>query len=215
GISRSWRHRPPGPTARASGVRHGGARLSARRRLPSSGSVAASRSSRTAHEHPQRPARSAGMKHPAASASDTDITVAEYVCGLLDADERAQVHGLLARDDEALKQALAWEERLLALVDALPRVTPAPALRERLQRTLGIGPPPAEQPPPPPQLLRQRSEDAATRSASSPVKPAATAPAPTVATPVRSDARPEVAPAASNLEPVADAPPSSHAAPPS
>lgn len=155
------------------------------------------------------------MKHPAARATDTDITVAEYVCGLLDADERAQVHGLLARDDEALKQALAWEERLLALVDALPRVTPAPALRERLQRTLGIGPPPAEQPPPPPQLLRQRSEDSATRSASSPVKPAATAPAPTVATPVRSDARPEVAPAASNLEPVADAPPSSHAAPPS
>lgn len=146
------------------------------------------------------------MKHPAARATDTDITVAEYVCGLLDADERAQVHGLLARDDEALKQALAWEERLLALVDALPRVTPAPALHERLQRTLGIGPPPAEQPPPPPQLLRQRSEDSATRPASSPVTPAAAAPAPTVATPVSSDARPEVVPAVSNLEPVADAP---------
>lgn len=87
------------------------------------------------------------------------LRIAEYVCGLLTHEERASVHELLARDDTALAQALAWEERLLALVDALPRVQPAPALRERLQKTLGIKPPPALQPPPQPILLQRESVD--------------------------------------------------------
>ncbi|NLC36284.1 MAG: hypothetical protein GX772_07555 [Alcaligenaceae bacterium] len=91
-----------------------------------------------------------------------DIQVAEYICGLLEPHERAQVHGLLSRDDQALAQALAWEAELLSLVDALPRVQPSAALRERLQATLKIGPPPAPQPPAPPQLLRQPSREPAT-----------------------------------------------------
>lgn len=94
-----------------------------------------------------------------AAAGNTDALIAEYVCGLLKPEEHAQVHLLLSRDDRALELALAWEEKLLALVDALPRVSPDPAVRERLQRTLGIGPPPAVQPPPQPQLLRQRSRE--------------------------------------------------------
>lgn len=88
---------------------------------------------------------------------DPSIAIAEYVCGLLKPEERAQIHILLSRDDEALALALAWEAWLLSLVDAIPRMQPAPALRERLQRTLGIDPPAALQPPPQPQLLRQRS----------------------------------------------------------
>lgn len=88
---------------------------------------------------------------------DVAVQIAEYVCGLLPPDEHAAIHELLSRDDDALAQALAWEERLLTLVDGLPRARPEPALRERLQRTLGIGPPPAPQPPPQLQLLRQRS----------------------------------------------------------
>lgn len=90
---------------------------------------------------------------------DTEVSVAEYVCGLLGAEERAQVHHLLSQDDQALTQALAWEERLLALVDALPRVEPAAAVRERLQGTLGIDPPPAFMPPPKPLLLQRESQD--------------------------------------------------------
>lgn len=101
------------------------------------------------------------MKRPdlASAVHDHALLVAEYVCGLLKAEERAQVHQLLSRDDHALAQALAWEEDLLALVDALPRAQPTATLRERLQRTLGIGPPPAWQPPPPPQLLRRPSPE--------------------------------------------------------
>lgn len=88
-----------------------------------------------------------------------NLDVAEYVCGLLEPHERAQVHVLLSRDDQALAQALAWEAELLSLVDALPRVQPSASLRERLQATLQIGPPPAPQPPAPPQLLRQPSRE--------------------------------------------------------
>lgn len=97
--------------------------------------------------------------NPAHTKADVPLLIAEYVCGLLTPGERAQVHELLARDDAALAQALAWEERLLALVDALPRLQPAPALRERLQKTLGIQPPPALQPPPQPILLQKESVD--------------------------------------------------------
>lgn len=85
-----------------------------------------------------------------------EILIAEYVCGLLKPEEHAQVHVLLSRDDQALAQALAWEEDLLALVDALPPVPPQAALRERLQRTLGIAPP-AAQPPAP--VLRRPSRE--------------------------------------------------------
>lgn len=95
----------------------------------------------------------------APASGDHAIQVTEYVCGLLNPQERAQVHVLLSRDDQALAHALAWEEELLALVDALPRAQPSTVLRERLQRTLGIGPPPAFQPPPQPQLLRRPSRD--------------------------------------------------------
>lgn len=94
---------------------------------------------------------------------ETSIQLAEYVCGLLKSEEHAQIHVLLSRDDQALAVALAWEERLLALVDALPREQPDPALRKRLQRTLGIGPAPAFQPPPQPQLLQRPSVEPTTR----------------------------------------------------
>jgi len=85
-----------------------------------------------------------------------EILIAEYVCGLLKPEEHAQLHVLLSRDDQALAQALAWEEDLLALVDALPPVPPQAALRERLQRTLGIAPPAAHPPAP---LLRRPSRE--------------------------------------------------------
>lgn len=120
------------------------------------------------------------MKHPGPDSlpGDTAVQLAEYVCGLLRPEEHAQVHLLLSRDDQALAVALAWEERLLALVDALPRAQPDPALRERLQRTLGIGPAPAFQPPPQPQLLRRESvEPASAPEAKAPATaPAASAP---------------------------------------
>lgn len=99
-------------------------------------------------------------RHQTPRHADSALLVSEYVCGLLKPEERASVHVLLSKDDQALAQALAWENELLSLVDALPPALPSPALRERLQRTLGIDPPPAFEPPPQPQLLRQPSAPA-------------------------------------------------------
>ncbi len=109
--------------------------------------------------------------------TDDAIRVAEYVCGLLNPQERAQVHILLSRDDQALSCALDWENELLGLVDALPAAVPSPALLDRLQRTLEIGPPP---PPPRPQLLRQPSQAATAPRAhdAPPIQKPALAPAP-------------------------------------
>ena len=126
-------------------------------------------------------------------ASATAVLVSEYVCGLLKSEERPQVHALLSRDDEALAVALEWEKELLSLVDALPRANPSPALRERLQRSLGIGPPPALQPPPQPQLLQRLSRDPHSEVVGS-------APAPT---PKPSERR---EPAASKAEPLQKSP---------
>lgn len=97
-------------------------------------------------------------------ASD-DVRIAEYVCGLLGPNELTDVHRLLGENDEALQLALAWEHRLLALVDALPREHPDPALRLKLQHTLGIGAPPADLTPPRPQLLRKPSVNDPSESA--------------------------------------------------
>lgn len=101
----------------------------------------------------------------AALDSDAAVQIAEYVCGLLGAEERAYVHDRLSHDDHALKQALAWEDSFLALVDALPRVQPPSSIRERLQNTLGIGPPPPLQPPPQPVLLQRESAPAPVKHA--------------------------------------------------
>lgn len=124
-----------------------------------------------------------------ASSADVRLLVGEYVCGLLTPEERPPVHVLLSKDDQALEQALVWENELLALVDALPAVPPPPTLRERLQQTLGIGPAPtipAFQPPPQPQLLRRPSAPAPQPS---PPVPPKSAPAPQLAsaTPKRTD----------------------------
>lgn len=118
---------------------------------------------------------------PRSEPQEKNLRIAEYVCGLLKPEEHAEVHVLLSRDDAALAEALAWEAALLALVDALPPVPPEPAVRERLQRTLDIGPPPALQPPSQPQLLRRPSREPANRAAAA-TRATATAPV-TVPTP--------------------------------
>ena len=112
----------------------------------------------------------------AALNEDTAVRVAEYVCGLLEPTEHAQVHVLLSRDDQALGVALAWEEELLSLVDALAPEPPPPALRHHLQKTLGIGPRPA---PSQTELLRRRSQEAssADNGIMAAIAPAAAGPA--------------------------------------
>lgn len=90
--------------------------------------------------------------------ADLATRVAEYVCGLLEPAEHAEMHVILSRDDQALAVALAWEEELLTLVDTLPPEPPSATLRHNLQRSLGIGPPPA---PSQTELLRRRSAEAA------------------------------------------------------
>lgn len=143
---------------------------------------------------------------------DDAIRVAEYVCGLLNPQERAQVHILLSRDDQALSWALDWEDELLRLVDALPAATPPAALRERLQRTLGIGPPPPASPPPSPQLLRQPSQAA--------IAPAVKTAPHTQATATEKPSsrahttRAAEAPAHSHVRPLTETAAHTHAAPP-
>lgn len=159
---------------------------------------------------------------PQESLSDgTAVQIAEYVCGLLGPDEHAQIHRLLSHDDAALAHALAWEERLLALVDALPRAQPNTTVRERLQRTLGIGPAPLDEPPPQLQLLRQRSAPAApiarTLEPTSPLAAATSAPSPSIAPraaspgPTNSVAKPAAPPVTSQVPRAAEARPSEQA----
>lgn len=114
------------------------------------------------------------------------VLVSEYVCGLLRPEERPPVHALLSKNDQALSQALAWEKELLTLVDALPRVQPSTALLERLQRSLGIGPPPAMQAPSQPQLLQRPSREPSTTADCEPVaSQQRPSPAPSAARPER------------------------------
>lgn len=64
--------------------------------------------------------------------------IGEYVLGLLDGEERAEVQALIERDRDAARVALDWEARLLDLSDALPPESPSPSLWPRIQTSLGM-----------------------------------------------------------------------------
>lgn len=68
--------------------------------------------------------------------------IGEYVLGLLDDEQAAEVRTLIEQDQEAARMALDWERHLLELTDQLPAQAPSAQLWPRIQASLGIAPPP-------------------------------------------------------------------------
>lgn len=72
--------------------------------------------------------------------ADRQVQIGEYVLGLLEGAERAQVQQLIERDRAAAAMALAWENDFLALADRIAPQTPAPGVWVRIQSALGLAP---------------------------------------------------------------------------
>jgi anti-sigma-K factor RskA len=66
--------------------------------------------------------------------------IGEYVLGLLDEAEAAEVRELIERDSEAAQMALQWQQHFLELSDQLPPQTPSTQLWQRLQDSLSLTP---------------------------------------------------------------------------
>ncbi|MHA6493346.1 anti-sigma factor [Pseudomonas borbori] len=64
--------------------------------------------------------------------------IGEYVLGLLDAEQAAEVRKLIDQDEDAARMALEWEQQLLELTDQLPPQSPSLQLWTRLQNSLGF-----------------------------------------------------------------------------
>jgi anti-sigma-K factor RskA len=76
--------------------------------------------------------------------SEDHITLAaEYALGTLDADERAQVETMMARDQDFVTVVQAWEFRLGALNQMVGAVEPRPELWERIRAAVGHAEPQA------------------------------------------------------------------------
>lgn len=91
--------------------------------------------------------------HAAMSGNHDDgrsVRLAEYTLGLLAPEEIKEVHALLAHDDDAVLEALDWEDKFLALADLLAIVHPSGQVYYRIQARLGHDAIPA-----PATLLRQ------------------------------------------------------------
>lgn len=66
--------------------------------------------------------------------------IGEYVLGLLDEAEAAEVRELIERDSEAAQMSLQWQQHFLELSDQLPPQTPSTQLWQRLQDSLSLTP---------------------------------------------------------------------------
>jgi len=66
--------------------------------------------------------------------------IGEYVLGLLDEAEAAEVRELIEHDSDAAQMALQWQQHFLELSDQLPPQTPSAHLWQRLQDSLGLTP---------------------------------------------------------------------------
>lgn len=67
-----------------------------------------------------------------------DILIAEYTLGLLNSREKAEVQQLLSVDSTAAQSALKWEQELLGLVDALPRIHPPAGVLDQILDALDL-----------------------------------------------------------------------------
>ena len=62
------------------------------------------------------------------------ILAAEYVLGVLGAQERREVERRLAQEPALASEVAFWEERLAGLADAVPPVEPSPDIWSRIER---------------------------------------------------------------------------------
>jgi len=65
------------------------------------------------------------------------IVAAEYVVGVLGAEERREVERRLAQEPALATEVAFWEERLAGLADAVAPVAPPPATWARIETTIG------------------------------------------------------------------------------
>lgn len=72
-----------------------------------------------------------------------DLLAAEYVLGVQSLPDRAATEARLKSDAAFAAQVAAWEERLSALNDGYPEVTPPPGLLDRVEARLFPAQPPA------------------------------------------------------------------------
>ena len=69
---------------------------------------------------------------------DDDLRCAEYVLGVLDADERRDFERTLRHDPRIGEAVAYWQERLIPLSEDLGDVPPPPHVWTRIQRELGM-----------------------------------------------------------------------------
>ncbi|MBJ7262720.1 MAG: anti-sigma factor [Burkholderiaceae bacterium] len=110
--------------------------------------------------------------------SDRQVQIGEYVLGLLEGAERAEIQALIERDRSAAAMALAWENDFLALADRIPTQAPSAVVWLRIQSVLGL--------------------TAAARSTPAQATPVRSAPAHSTAAPAPVDAAPVRRPAESD-----------------
>ncbi|WP_161865482.1 anti-sigma factor [Pseudomonas yangonensis] len=64
--------------------------------------------------------------------------IGEYLLGLLDGQEAAELRQLLEEDEQAARMALEWERYFLELSDQVPAQAPSSALWPRIRQSLGL-----------------------------------------------------------------------------
>lgn len=64
--------------------------------------------------------------------------IGEYLLGLLEEQEAAEVRQLIDEDEQAARMALDWERHFLELSDQVPAQAPSSALWPRIRQSLGL-----------------------------------------------------------------------------
>lgn len=83
-----------------------------------------------------------------ASDENESLRGAEYVLGVLDAEQRREVERQLREDAALAATVAAWEERLAPLAGEIPAIQPAAYVWPRILAELGLGAVPATRPAP-------------------------------------------------------------------
>ena len=68
------------------------------------------------------------------------LIAAEYVLGVLGAEERREVERRLAQEPALASEVAFWEERLTGLADAVAPVSPPQATWSRIETAIGVAP---------------------------------------------------------------------------
>ena len=70
------------------------------------------------------------------------LIAAEYVLGVLGAEERREVERRLAQEPALASEVAFWEERLTGLADAVAPVSPPQVTWSRIETAIGVAPRP-------------------------------------------------------------------------